>query len=1263
MLLSYGPLEVVMQRRTWAALGAAALVSSLAAPMAAQAEPATYTAAGSFNAAIGCDSNWAPDCGLADLELDADTGRYHGTFDIPAGDYEFKIAADHSWDLNWGADGAEGGDNMTFTATDEPTHIIFDPGNKLAVAGPDADLIRLAGSFQGELGCEKDWEPACLATVMLPKGDKYVYETDKLTKNSYEYKVTHGPSWGENYGEGGAADGPNYSLSTTPGDNLVFTYDPTTHIVEVEMNNPPLPGDGLERAIWISGTELAIPSELAGESYTVVDHPELTVTEAGTVSAEEAAAFPRTSGYTKLVISAEGDDEAAVRELLRGPVTIEAESGGEPVARTNTQIAGALDALYPGATDRDLGVVWTGELPSLALWAPTAQNVSATVWVDGAETTVPATRDDDGVWTVQGEASWKNAEYLWNVEVYVPDAGEVLTNTVTDPNSVGLTTDSKRSVIVDLADPAFAPQGWESSTMPQLRTQAAQTIYELHIRDFSIADTSVPEADRGTYKAFTHADSAGMTHLAELSAAGMTTVHLLPSFDIATIPENRADQLVPEIPDAPADSPDQQAAVNAVKDADGFNWGYDPFHWTTPEGSYATEGNQNGGARTLEYRQMVKALHDADLRVVQDVVYNHTAGSGQGATSVLDKVVPGYYHRLNASGQIETSSCCENVATENAMAEKMMVDSIVTWAKDYHIDGFRFDLMGHHSLENMQKIRAALDELTVAKDGVDGSAIYLYGEAWNFGEVIDDSLFVQARQAHIGGTGIGTFNDRIRDAVRGGGPFDDDQRSHQGFGSGLYTDPNGYSPDTEDQQLDQLRYRTDLIRIGLTGNLAEYSFETKDGLKAAKEVDYGGQEAGYAAQPQETVNYVDAHDNEALYDNGVWKLPTDATMDTRIRMNALSLATVTLGQAPSFWHAGTEILRSKSLDRDSYNSGDHFNAIDWSLESNVFGTGLPVKEKNGSKWEAMKPLLANADLKPTKADMEKSQAMSYDLLRLRHSTPLFTLGSAALIEERVSFPNAGPEATPGLLVMRISDPADGEDIDPNIDDLLVVFNVTPEPITEKIEGIETGTAYELSEIQAAGADEVVKETSWNAEDASVTIPARTVAVLLAAPAEETYTPSAAADPATVAPGEKVTITGTGFKPGEPVTLTINGEEIATETAADGTVTFTYEVPTDALAGTRSVVLNQPGVGEAGTAFAVTSPATDPTTPPPSTDPGDPTDPDTDQPAPGTTAPTATPKPGGAGNMPHTGASVLGLIAASALAVLGGAALVRRRRNG
>ena len=182
-------------------------------------------------------------------------------------------------------------------------------------------------------------------------------------------------------------------------------------------------------------------------------------------------------------------------------------------------------------------------------------------------------------------------------------------------------------------------------------------------------------------------------------------------------------------------------------------------------------------------------------------------------TSVLDRIVPGYYQRLDAAGAVQTSTCCQNVATEHAMGQKIMVDSVVSWARNYHVDGFRFDLMGHHSKANMLAVRAALDRLTPARDGVDGRSIYLYGEGWNFGEVADNALFTQATQGNLGGTGIGTFSDRLRDAVRGGGPFDEDPRK-QGFGSGESTDPNGAAVNDGAARLAGPRHRPGPARAG-----------------------------------------------------------------------------------------------------------------------------------------------------------------------------------------------------------------------------------------------------------------------------------------------------------------------------------------------------------------------------------------------------------------------------------------------------------------
>jgi pullulanase-type alpha-1,6-glucosidase len=523
-----------------------------------------------------------------------------------------------------------------------------------------------------------------------------------------------------------------------------------------------------------------------------------------------------------------------------------------------------------------------------------------------------------------------------------------------------------------------------------------------------------------------------------------------------------------------------------------------------PEGSYATD--PDGSVRTAEFRTMVGALHAAGLRVVLDQVFNHTAASGQAEKSVLDRVVPGYYQRQNpTTGAVETSTCCQNVATEHAMAEKLMVDSVVTWARDYKVDGFRFDLMGHHSKQNMLAVREALDALTLEDDGVDGSAIYLYGEGWDFGEVAGNALFEQAKQGQLGGTGIGTFSDRLRDAVHGGSPVDGASTFTQGFGTGLFTDPNGRDArtgepgtvnDGSDDELADLQHQTDLVRLGLAGNLRDYELLTSDGsVKRGEELDYRGAPAGYADSPEEVVTYVDAHDNETLFDLLTLKLPVDTSMADRVRMNNVSLATTALAQTPSFWHAGTDLLRSKSLDRNSYDSGDWFNAIDWSGQDNGFGRGLPLAADNEDKWPVMAPLLADPDLKPTPKHIATASEQARDLLELRSSTRLFRLGSAELIQEKVSFPGAGPDATPGVVTMSVDDTQGDTDVDQKLDGVLVVFNASPQKATVKVADL-AGRDYALSPVQRTGADDVVRGTTWDKAAGTVTVPARTVAVLV-----------------------------------------------------------------------------------------------------------------------------------------------------------------------
>jgi pullulanase-type alpha-1,6-glucosidase len=473
-----------------------------------------------------------------------------------------------------------------------------------------------------------------------------------------------------------------------------------------------------------------------------------------------------------------------------------------------------------------------------------------------------------------------------------------------------------------------------------------------------------------------------------------------------------------------------------------------------------------------------------------DVVYNHTTAAGQDPKSVLDRIVPGYYQRLSATGALETSTCCANTATEHAMMEKLMVDSVVTWATEYKVDGFRFDLMGHHSRANMEAVRAALDELTLRRDGVDGSSIYVYGEGWNFGEVANNARFRQASQLELYGAGIGTFSDRLRDAVRGGGPFDEDPRI-QGFGSGLYTAPNGADANGEaDAQLDRLLLYQDQIKVGLAGNLRDYEFVDRTGATVTgADVDYNGQPAGYAADPGEVITYVDAHDNETIFDALTFKLPVSTTMADRIRMNTLALSTTALAQGPSFWHAGADILRSKSLDRNSYNSGDWFNRVDWSYQESTFGSGLPPAADNSAKWDFMRPLLSDAALKPGPEDISAAYAGALDLLRIRFSSPLFRLGSADLVQDRVEFPSGGPDQPPGVIVMTLDDAA-GTDLDPDRERIVVVFNATPDPQT--VDMADAGSLV-LHPVQSGGSDDVVKQTTIGAD--TVTVPARTVAVL------------------------------------------------------------------------------------------------------------------------------------------------------------------------
>ncbi|AGZ43807.1 pullulanase-type alpha-1,6-glucosidase [Actinoplanes friuliensis] len=780
-------------------------------------------------------------------------------------------------------------------------------------------------------------------------------------------------------------------------------------------------------------------------------------------------------------------DVSKLKDVLRGQVAVtERDAEGKLLSATGVQTADVLDDVYAKAASAKLGPTFSGGRPTLAVWAPSARTVGLEVFDNPAAAAklVPMTRDAaTGVWSATGPQDWKGKFYRYRVTAWQPAAGKVVTASVTDPYSVDLTADSTHSRITDLADKALAPSGWSGLRKPAVKPGKVQ-ISELSVRDFSIADTTVPAAERGTYRAFTDLRTAGMKQLKSLAQAGTTHVHLLPVFDFATIPEKRADQKQPacDLAALPPDSAEQQKCIAAVAAQDGFNWGYDPLHYTTPEGGYAVDP----AARIKEFRQMQAGLNAAGLRTVLDVVYNHTSAAGTDPHSVLDQIVPGYYQRLLEDGTVANSTCCANTAPEHTMMGKLVVDSIVTWAKAYKVDGFRFDLMGHHPKANILAVRAALDRLTLARDGVDGKKIYLYGEGWDFGEVAGDARFVQATQTNMAGTGIGTFNDRLRDAVRGGGPFDDNPRI-QGFASGLFTEPNGDAANgTAEEQKARLLHYQDQIKVGLSGNLASYKFTSSAGTPVTgKDVDYNGAPAGYTAAPGEAITYVDAHDNEILYDALAYKLPQVTSAVDRAKMQSVALATTALGQGAGFVTAGSERLRSKSLDRNSFNSGDWFNQISWDCtKGNGFGRGLPPAADNEAKWPYAKPLLADPKLIPGCDAVNLSDARYRQLLEIRRSSPVFGLPTAAEVQKRLTFPLSGTAETPCVITMHL----DGRGLDRRWKSVTVVFNATPAEAAQTVPALK-GTSVALHPAQHEPA-------TFDRATGTFKVPARTVAVFV-----------------------------------------------------------------------------------------------------------------------------------------------------------------------
>jgi pullulanase-type alpha-1,6-glucosidase len=807
------------------------------------------------------------------------------------------------------------------------------------------------------------------------------------------------------------------------------------------------------------------------------------------------------------VLTLPSAEAARMPNLLTQQVMIVLEAGDGIVRDATTlQIAGALDDLYASAANAtDLGVTiaersgashgGAGARTGFKVWAPTAQHVALCTYTTGSgkATAINAMQRDDatGIWSAKLDGDRSGQYYQYLVDVVAPGAG-LVRNLVTDPYSISVTTDSKRSYIADLNAANLKPAGWDKTSAPKKVTaQTDMTVYELHVRDFSINDPTVSAPNRGKYTAFTEAGSNGMKHLAALSRAGMTDIHLLPVFDIGSVPESGCvTPAIAALPGLKPDGEEQQALVAKTQSTDCYNWGYDPYHYNAPEGSYATDP-ADGAKRIIEFRRMVQALHKTGLRVGMDVVYNHTFIAGQNEKSVLDRVVPGYYHRLNASGGIERSTCCDNTATENLMMAKLMIDSVAQWAAQYKIDSFRFDLMGHQP-------RAAMERLQARADRAAGRHINLIGEGWNFGEVADGARFVQASQLSLNGSGIGTFSDRGRDAVRGGGAGDSGQQiiTQQGYINGLVYDANAQAGQRPASDLLQA---SDMVKVGLAGSIRSYPLTTSnDETLQLQAIQYGGnQPAGYASEPGEVVNYVENHDNQTLFDINVFKLPLNTTSAERAQVQMLGAAINAFSQGVAYFHAGFDILRSKSLDRNSFESGDWFNRLDWSYQDNYYGVGAPPAADNGKDYALIKPLLRNAAIKPSPADIAWSRDAFRDLLAIRSSSTLFRLRTAEDIKQRLRFYNTGSKQVPTVIVAHL----DGAGYaGANFKSITYLINV--DKVAQRVTvAEEKNRRYRLHPVhtRAGATDQRIKrEARYDAASGTFAVPPRSAVVFIEA---------------------------------------------------------------------------------------------------------------------------------------------------------------------
>ena len=526
--------------------------------------------------------------------------------------------------------------------------------------------------------------------------------------------------------------------------------------------------------------------------------------------------------------------------------------------------------LYPVRSGSLAEMEYAPEGTRFSLWAPTADEVRLMLYNEGegghAYRTVSMEAGEEGVWHTTVAEDLLGKFYTFNVKTgdrWLGDTPGIFAK------AVGV--NGHRAAIIDLR--STDPEGWADDHRPPLRSAADVVIYEMHHRDFSISPASGIE-HKGKFLALTEAGTrspeglaTGIDHLREL---GVTHVHLLPSYDYASIDETRLDE-------------------------NRYNWGYDPLNYNVPDGSYATDPYRPD-VRIREFKQMVQALHQAGIRVILDVVYNHTF-SIDGSN--FERTAPGYFYRQRPDGTYADASACGNeTASNRPMMRKYIIESVLHWAREYPIDGFRFDLMGIHDIRTMNEVRAALTALD--------PSIIVYGEGWaaQAPQLPQDSLAMKANTYRM--PGIAAFSDEMRDALRG--PFNDNRQG--AFLAGL---PGG----------------EESIKFGIVGAV-QHPQVCNDSVNYSQ--------APWAGEPTQMISYVSCHDDMCLVDRLRASIP-GIQDDELARLDKLAQTAVFTSQGIPFIYAGEEVMRDKKGVHNSYQSPDSINAIDWSrkaLHADVF---------------------------------------------------------------------------------------------------------------------------------------------------------------------------------------------------------------------------------------------------------------------------------------------------------------------------------------